>query len=87
MTFLFLFIASFLFVAFVLTLYDLDLLTALSASATALANVGPGLGEVGPAGTFKHLPDAVKWILSYTMLLGRLEVFAILIFFLPNFWK
>jgi len=87
MTFLFLFIASFLLVAFVLTLYDLDLLTALSASATALANVGPGLGEVGPAGTFKHLPDPVKWILSYTMLLGRLEIFAILIFLLPNFWK
>ena len=87
MTFLFLFIVSFLTVAFVLTLFDLDVITALSASATALANVGPGLGDVGPAGNFKDLPDAVKWILSFTMLLGRLEIFAVLIFFLPNFWK
>lgn len=87
MTFMFLFIICFLAIAFVLTLFGLDIITALSASATALANVGPGLGDVGPAGNFKHLPDAVKWILSYTMLLGRLEIFAVLIFFLPNFWK
>lgn len=87
MTFLFLFILSFLSVAFVLTLFGLDIVTALSAAATSLANVGPGLGDVGPAGNFKDLPDAVKWILAYTMLLGRLEIFALLIFFLPNFWK
>jgi trk system potassium uptake protein TrkH len=87
MTFLFLFVISFLTVAFVLTLFDLDIITALSASATSLANVGPGLGAVGPAGNFKDLPDAVKWILAYTMLLGRLEIFAVLIFFLPKFWK
>lgn len=87
MTFLFLFILSFLSIAFVLTLFGLDIVTALSAAATSLANVGPGLGDVGPAGNFKDLPDAVKWILAYTMLLGRLEIFALLIFFLPNFWK
>lgn len=87
MTFLFLFLLSFLAVAFLLTLFGLDLLTALSASATSLANVGPGLGEVGPAGNFAHLPDAVKWILSGAMLLGRLEIFAVLVFFLPSFWK
>ena len=87
MTFLFLFFLIFLSVAFALTLFGLDLITALSAAATSLANVGPGLGDVGPAGNFKELPDAVKWILAYTMLIGRLEVFAVLIFFLPNFWK
>ena len=87
MIFLFLFILSFLAVAFILMLFGLDIITAISASATSLANVGPGLGEVGPAGNFKNLPDAVKWILAYTMLLGRLEVFAVLIFFLPKFWK
>ena len=70
-----------------LTLFGLDIITALSAAGTSLANVGPGLGDVGPAGNFKDLPDGVKWILSYTMLLGRLEIFAVLIFFLPNFWK
>ena len=87
MTFLFLFVLSFLMVAFALTLFGLDIITALSAAATALANVGPGLGDVGPAGNFKELPDGAKWILSYTMLLGRLEIFAVLIFFLPKFWK
>ncbi len=87
MAFFFLFIVSFLSIAFVLTLFGLDIVTALSAAATSLANVGPGLGDVGPAGNFADLPDAVKWILSYTMLLGRLEIFALLIFVLPNFWK
>ena len=87
MTFLFLFVVSFLAVAFILTLFGLDIITALSAAATSLANVGPGLGNVGPAENFKELPDGVKWILSYTMLLGRLEIFAVLIFLLPNFWK
>ena len=87
MTFLFLFVVSFLAVAFILTLFGLDIITALSAAATSLANVGPGLGNVGPAENFKDLPDGVKWVLSYTMLLGRLEIFAVLIFLLPNFWK
>jgi trk system potassium uptake protein TrkH len=66
----------------------LDLLTAASASATTMSNVGPGLGEiVGPAGTFASLPAAAKWVLSAGMLLGRLEFFTVLVLFAPSFWR
>jgi trk system potassium uptake protein len=66
----------------------LDLLTSVSGALTALANVGPGLGAViGPAGNFEPLPDAAKWLLSIGMLLGRLELFTILILFMPRFWR
>jgi trk system potassium uptake protein TrkH len=71
-----------------LTALGLDLVTALSATATALGNVGPGLGEiVGPSGNFSTLPDAAKWILSGAMLLGRLEIFTILVLLAPRFWR
>ncbi len=66
----------------------LDFVTAISGSATALANVGPGLGSViGPSGNFSSLPDAAKIMMSAGMLLGRLEFFAILMLFAPTFWK
>ncbi|MFV0369232.1 MAG: TrkH family potassium uptake protein [Hyphomicrobiaceae bacterium] len=70
-----------------LTGTGLDLLTALSASAQAISNVGPGLGEiVGPAGNFATLPATAKWVLSGAMLLGRLELFTVLVLFRPEFW-
>jgi trk system potassium uptake protein TrkH len=66
----------------------LDFVTALSASATALGNVGPGLGDIiGPAGNFVPLPDAAKWALSFQMMLGRLELFTVLVLFRPEFWR
>ena len=66
----------------------LDFLTSASGAATALANVGPGLGEIiGPAGNFAALPDSAKWLLSFGMLLGRLELFTVLILFVPRFWR
>ena len=66
----------------------LDLVTAVSAMATAIANVGPGLGDiVGPAGNFSTLPDGAKWILSGAMLLGRLEIFTVLVLLDPQFWR
>lgn len=66
----------------------LDFLTSASGAATALANVGPGLGEIiGPAGNFAPLPDSAKWLLSFAMLLGRLELFTVLILFVPRFWR
>ena len=66
----------------------LDLETAFSASATAITNVGPGLGPiVGPAGNFASLPDPAKWILSVAMLLGRLEIFSLLVLLDPQFWR
>ncbi|WP_428407284.1 TrkH family potassium uptake protein [Hyphococcus sp.] len=88
LAFLALFIGAFSVGAFALALTGLDFPTALSASATALCNVGPGLGEiVGPAGNFAALPDLAKWILAGLMLLGRLELFALLVLFDPYFWR
>jgi len=86
--FLFLFIASVAVVAVLLSLFGLDFLTSLSGAATAIANVGPGLGPViGPSGSFAPLPDGAKWLLSAAMLLGRLELFTVLVLFLPSFWR
>ena len=57
-------------------------------AATSISNVGPGLGPIiGPNGDFSSLPDISKWILSVGMILGRLELFAILVLFLPSFWR
>ena len=87
-SFIFLFLLCFAGFTFLLSLYDLDLLTALTATATCLTNVGPGLGDiVGPSGNFQPLPDGVKWLLSAAMLLGRLELFTVLVLFMPTFWR
>jgi len=88
MGFFFLFICAFAWIAMLLGLCGLDFLTAVSGAATAIANVGPGLGPtIGPAGTFAPIPDAAKWIMAAGMLLGRLELFTILILFVPSFWR
>ena len=71
-----------------LSLSGLDFITALSGSATAISNVGPGLGDIiGPNGNFSSLSDFSKLSLSLGMLLGRLELFAVLVLFFPSFWK
>lgn len=76
------------FFALLLAGFGLDLVTALSSAATAVSNVGPGLGEiVGPAGNFATLPDGAKWALSFAMLLGRLELFTVLVVLRPEFWE
>ena len=65
-----------------------NLHTAFSGAATAISNVGPGLGEIiGPTGTFADLDATSKWLLSAGMLLGRLELFTVLVIFLPAFWR
>lgn len=88
MSFLYVFIAVFVVIALGLSFMGLDLLTAFSAVAAAMCNVGPGLGDiVGPSGTYTNLPDAAKWLLSIAMLLGRLEFFTVLVLFTPLFWK
>ncbi|NVK33563.1 MAG: TrkH family potassium uptake protein [Rhodobacteraceae bacterium] len=70
------------------TMMGLDILTAFSASITALANVGPGVGDIiGPSGTFQSLPDLAKWLLAAEMILGRLEIIAGLIILTPDFWR
>ena len=71
-----------------LALLGLDLTTSLSGAATALSNVGPGLGDIiGPAGNFQTLPDAAKWVLMTAMLLGRLELLSVFVMFSPQFWR
>ena len=88
MSFFFLYVLVFVALALGLSALGLDFLTALSGAATAISNVGPGLGPViGPNGSFSTLPDAAKWLLSAGMLLGRLELFTILVLFAPAFWK
>ena len=88
MGFFFLYIASFALLAAALSGLGLDVITALSGAATAISNVGPGLGPViGPDGNFDPLPDAAKWLLSFGMLLGRLELFTVLVMLTPSFWR
>lgn len=65
----------------------LDFESALGSVATSLGNVGPGIGSVGPVSNFAHIPDVGKWVLTLMMLLGRLELFTVLILFTPYFWK
>jgi trk system potassium uptake protein TrkH len=88
LSFIIFFGMCFTLTALVLSLYGLDYLTAMSAAAEALANVGPGLGNlIGPAGNFAGMPSDVKWILSAAMILGRLELFTVLVMLSPLFWR
>ncbi len=68
-------------------LFEPDLETSMGAVASSLANIGPGLGSVGPVETYAHVHPIGKWFLSFLMLLGRLELFTILVLFSPSFWK
>ena len=87
-SFIYLYILLFFLITALLSLSGLDFITSISGAATSISNVGPGLGSViGSSGNFSTLPDFSKWILSAGMLLGRLELFAILVLFLPSFWK
>jgi len=87
-TFVFLYLAAFAVLSIGLQLTGLDLLTAVSGAGSAISNVGPGLGQhIGPASTYQSLPDSAKWLLSFGMLLGRLELFTVLVLFLPRFWR
>lgn len=88
LSFAFLYLASFMVIGIVINGLGFDMITAFSASITAVANVGPGLGTViGPAQNFAALPDHVIWLLSFGMLMGRLELFTVLVLFLPSFWR
>lgn len=88
MVFIFTFLLCLAGLTLLLAACGLDVVTALTGAAAALTNVGPGLGHViGPSGTYAPLPDAAKWILSFGMLLGRLELFTVLILFSPGFWQ
>ena len=88
MSFTFLYVLSFAVLAAILGGLGLDFITAVSGAATAISNVGPGLGPtIGPTGNFTSLPDGAKWALAAGMLLGRLELFTVLVLFAPSFWR
>lgn len=83
-----LFAFSFMVLATALSAYGLDFLTSMSAAAQALSNVGPGLGElIGPVGNYALLPDGAIWLLSFAMIVGRLELFTVLVLFTSKFWR
>jgi len=87
-SFIYLYIIIFFMLTALLSITGLDFITSISGAATSISNVGPGLGTIiGPNGNFSELPDISKWILSVGMILGRLELFAILVLFLPSFWR
>jgi trk system potassium uptake protein TrkH len=87
-SFIYLYFVIFFIITALLSLTGLDFITSISGAATSISNVGPGLGSIiGPNGNFSSLPDISKWILSLGMILGRLELFAILVLFLPSFWR
>ena len=86
--FIFSYLLLFLVISMLLSISGLDFLSAISGAATSISNVGPGLGDmIGPNGNFAQISDTAKWILSFAMLLGRLEIFAVLVLFLPSFWR
>ena len=87
-SFIFLYIVIFFILTAILSLTGLDFITSISGAATSISNVGPGLGEIiGPNGNFSSLANSSKWALSLGMILGRLELFAILVLFIPSFWR
>jgi trk system potassium uptake protein TrkH len=85
--FIFLYFMSVASLTFVLLISGLDFISALSAVLACINNAGPGLGVVGPAGNYQGLTDFQTWICTLAMLIGRLEIFTVLILFTPQFWK
>lgn len=88
MSFFFVYALCFTALAIGLSFIGLDFMTAMSGAVTSISNVGPGLGDIiGPTGTFQPLPDSAKWMMCAGMILGRLELFTVLVLFLPAFWR
>ena len=87
MAFVIIYLTIFGITSVTLTLMGMDAVTAMGSVASSLGNIGPGLNETGPSHTFAHISDASKWILSMTMVIGRLELFTVLIIFTRYFWR
>jgi len=88
LSFFFMWFFTFALLTLALSLLGLDFITAFSSAATSIANVGPALGPIaGPAGNFSTFPDAAKWLMSLGMLLGRLELFTVIVLLSRSFWR
>jgi trk system potassium uptake protein TrkH len=85
--FFFLFIGIFAIVACIMAALGLDLISAAACTIATMGNIGPGLGSVGPIDNYAHIPTPGKFILCFCMLLGRLELYTVLVLFAPEFWK
>jgi trk system potassium uptake protein TrkH len=87
LAFILIYVASFIAMTMLLAASGLDIITAFSAVVACINNTGPGLNQVGPATTYASLNDFQLWILTFAMLLGRLELFTLLVVFTPGFWR
>jgi trk system potassium uptake protein TrkH len=87
LAFMLLFVGSFIVAALLLAALGIDIVTAAGASAACLGNIGPGLARVGPAANYAWMPGAAKLILGLLTLLGRLEIYTVLVLFHPEFWR
>jgi len=85
--FFYLYLFLFATISLIMTLLGLDLITAISSVAACIGNIGPGLSAVGPAENYSHIPTLGKWLLSFSMLVGRLEIYTVIVLFVPEFWK
>lgn len=87
LAFMMLYVIIFCTGSVIMTLLGVDFMSAIGSVAATLGNVGPGIGSVGPASTYSNIPDAAKWILSFLMFIGRLELFTFLMILTPFFWR
>lgn len=87
LAFMMLYVIIFCTGSVIMTLLGVDFMSAIGSVAATLGNVGPGIGSVGPASTYSNIPDAGKWILSFLMFIGRLELFTFLMILTPFFWR
>jgi len=87
LSFFIIYMLIFMISSVILTFLGLDFMSALGAAASSLGNIGPALGSVSPVGNFAHLSSAAKWFCAFLMLIGRLELFTVLILFTPFFWR
>ena len=85
--FIALYVLIFFFGILAMTGLGMDIVSSIGAVATTLGNVGPGLGNVGPVDNFAHVPALGKWVLSSLMMIGRLEIFTVLVIFTRSFWR
>jgi trk system potassium uptake protein TrkH len=85
--FFFLYMATFVLGTLAMAAMGLDFVTALTATAATLNNIGPGLGTIGPTDNFAHLPAGAKWLLAFLMIAGRLELYTFFVLFIPDFWR
>jgi len=85
--FFILWLGLFVLAAFVVAASGVDVVTSFAAALACIGNIGPGIGGVGPTENFAWLPDTAKWMLTFCMVLGRLEIYTVIILFVPEFWR